>query len=114
MSDDDTPQVEPEQVESEEPESEELIEEGSTILKRPVEHDGRTYEKLEFLHPEITSMQATDRVRGEVAKSIAMVAAFADVPIPVIRKLHPRDFLEAAKVVSSFFGKTPEELGLVL
>lgn len=75
-------------------------------LKTPVTHNGKTYETLAFRRPKTGDLLVMDSVKGELAKSLALYAAIADVPLPVIKEIELDDFNALSLVVAPLLGES--------
>ncbi|AEV37564.1 hypothetical protein PSE_3056 [Pseudovibrio sp. FO-BEG1] len=62
-------------------------------LQVPVEHDGRTYNELVFREPTVADMITAEKFEKETLESNAvLLAAMADVSLPVIKRLKVYDY----------------------
>lgn len=78
-------------------------------LKEPIEivnKDGDTVETITVLKlrkPKGKILKQMDKVQGEVAKALALIAAMAGVPPSTMDELGPEDFNELAGFIDGFF-----------
>lgn len=62
-------------------------------LQVPVEHDGRTYNELVFREPTVADMITAEKFEKDTLESNAvLLAAMADVSLPVIKRLKLYDY----------------------
>ncbi|KZK95068.1 MULTISPECIES: phage tail assembly protein [unclassified Pseudovibrio] len=62
-------------------------------LQSPVEHDGRTYNELVFREPTVADMIQAEKFEKDTLESNAvLLAALADVSLPVIKRLKLYDY----------------------
>jgi len=64
-------------------------------------HETLTFERLRVRH-----MVAMDKVEGNMRKTVAMFAAMADVPMPVIDELELDDFERLSEELMPLMGKS--------
>lgn len=77
-------------------------------LSEPVEHNGMTYSELSFRKAKTGDLVAADAVKGEVAKSLAILACMADVSLPVMKELGLADFANISEQVAPLMGEFPK------
>lgn len=68
-------------------------------------HETLTFERLRVRH-----MVAMDKVEGSMRKTVAMFAAMADVPMPVIDELDMDDFERLSEELVPLMGKSARSL----
>ncbi len=79
-------------------------------LKHPVElrgKDGALLEKITSLslkRPKGKHLKATDRVQGEAAKTLALIAAVAEIPPSTADELDGEDVAALGEMVEGFLG----------
>ncbi|MBS7545725.1 phage tail assembly protein [Ancylobacter oerskovii] len=80
-------------------------------LKRPVEHEGKTYATIEVDEPTVGAIEAMERAQAAGATgtgaTIAMLAADTGWPAEALRKLRTSDF-EAIGAALAPFALEPE------
>ncbi|ASS56891.1 phage tail assembly protein [Rhizobium leguminosarum] len=73
-------------------------------LKKPIEHNGKTYSDLTFREVEAGDFMAADQFTGQMSKTIVILACMADVPLPAFRRIKGRD-------LNAIIDKTKDLLG---
>lgn len=74
-------------------------------LKRPVNHDGKTYESVVVDEPSLGAIRAfekANRDEGEVAGMIAMLARDLGWPIEAVEKIRASDFKTISEAMAPF------------
>ena len=61
----------------------------------PVEHDGRTYDKLSIRRPKVKDLIQAERQPGEVGRMSQLLAICSGVPFPVVGEMYTGDFYAA-------------------
>lgn len=69
-----------------------------------------SYTQFEIKRPKGKHLKATDSVIGEAAKTLALIAACADVPQPALNELDIVDFTALGEIVEGFT-KAPRRTG---
>lgn len=78
-------------------------------LKRPVEHDGTTYDALTLREATLDDLIAMeDAPGGQLAKFAVMLARLAGVPVPAARKLTATDLTRIQKEAGHLLGNEEE------
>lgn len=83
-------------------------------LKHPIERRGKdgeiidTITRFELQRPKGKHLKATDKVQGDAAKTLALIAAAAGQPASVMDELDIEDFTELGKIVEGFTGVPPQ------
>jgi hypothetical protein len=89
-------------------------EDGSFIveLEHPVEHAGKSIDRI-VLRGEATvaDLEAMDGAKGEIGKTINLVAELSGVSKLVIRKMRPSDYQVVAEVVADILGNELQGIG---
>lgn len=82
-------------------------------LKKPIEHDGKTYSSLTFREATLGDMIAGDAVKGDLNKTAAILASIADVSLPLMRKLAIGDMKAVIAATDGLLGNddTPKDAG---
>jgi hypothetical protein len=83
-------------------------EDGTTTvtLRRPITHRDKEIETVKFpVEATVAHLEASDKGKGDIEKSIHMIAAMIDVPVNAIRKMNAQDFNRLATVVNGLVGK---------
>lgn len=84
-------------------------------LKYQIQHDGKQIAAVTVREPDVQALETIDDLgivegkRPTIKQSVALVAAMADVPIEVIRKLHKADFQSLMELVVPLMMGEPEE-----
>lgn len=80
-------------------------------LKHPIEiksaKDGHVIETISqftLKRPKGKHLKATDRVQGDAAKTLALIAACAEIPPSVTDELDLEDFTALGEIVEGFSG----------
>jgi len=76
----------------------------------PIEVGGETHEKLTFKRMRVRHLVAMDKVEGQMRKTVALFAAMADVPMPVIDELDMDDFERMTEEVVPLMGNSARSL----
>ena len=76
------------------------------ILNTPVTFNNVTYRELTFRKPRTGDMMAMDLVKGEVSKTVALMATIADVPLPAFKLIELDDFTALSEVVAPLLGES--------
>lgn len=81
-------------------------------LKHPIEIKAEKSDKvidtltvLELRRPKGKHLKAMDKVLGENAKTLALIAVCAGVPVSSFDELDAEDFVALGEIVEVFFGK---------
>lgn len=80
-------------------------------LLKPIEHNGNTYAELTFREALTGDFAIADKVDGEFAKTLAIMAGMAGVPLPVMQRIPMRDFTKIAAEVAAIMGEQPASTG---
>lgn len=78
----------------------------SYTLQTPVTFNGTTYRELTFRKPRTGDMMVMDMVKGEVSKTVALMATIADVPLPAFKLIELDDFTALSEVVAPLLGES--------
>lgn len=81
----------------------------SVTLSKPIEHDGRTYTSFSFREPTCGDYAAADNVKGDFAKSLAVLAMMAGSTLPVFQKIPMREFRKITAATANFLSDPAEE-----
>ena len=73
-------------------------------LKHPITVDGREVAELTLRRPKVRDLERMDKVPGEVAKAVAMVADLAEISPDQVRELDAEDFTAVAEALGDFLG----------
>lgn len=60
-------------------------------LSKPVEHNGTTYEDLTFREATVGDFMVGDQFKGEVSKTVAILASISEVPLPAFKQISAKD-----------------------
>lgn len=78
----------------------------TVALEEPVTHGETTYTELTFERRKAKHLVAMDLVKGATRKHMALLAAMANVPLPVIEELDADDFDRVAEETVAVMGKS--------
>ena len=76
----------------------------SIKLKHPIIADGREVIELALRRPRVRDLERMDKVTGEMAKVVAMVADLAELSPDQVRDLDAEDFSAVAEALGDFLG----------
>lgn len=74
-------------------------------LSSPIKFGDSVYSELTFREAETGDLMLADNVEGQTAKVAAILAAMADVPLPVFKKIKARDFGKIVTATASLMGE---------
>ena len=77
-------------------------------LEEPVSFNGTTYTELTLVRCKAGHLARTDDVRGEMRKSLALFAAMASVPLPVMEELTADDLARLSAEAVPLMGKSAQ------
>lgn len=77
----------------------------SFTLSKPLTVNGQTYASFTFREPTAGDLAMSDRVEGDINKTLAMMASIADVPIQVMKAVPLRDFNRLSTAVAPLLGE---------
>jgi hypothetical protein len=82
-------------------------------LTKPIAHGDKTWNALTFRALELGDMIMGDGFDGEVAKTAAILASMAGVPLPAFKHLTAADFKSVMETVGPLMGNefAPETTG---
>ena len=75
------------------------------VPAEPITYSGKVYNELVFKRPKASALVAMDAARGDVAKTMAFLAALAGVPIPVIHELDVADLARLGEEIRPLVGQ---------
>lgn len=82
-------------------------------LKHPIEirsKDGNTVvetiTEVKLNRPKGKHLKATDKVTGEAAKTLALIAACGNIPASMVDEMDGEDVTELGEVLEGFFGRS--------
>jgi uncharacterized protein YeeX (DUF496 family) len=73
-------------------------------LRTPVEINGATVRVLRLRRPKVRDIEAIDKVAGETAKSVALIANLSEWTPDQVREMDVADFAEASRAVGEMMG----------
>jgi hypothetical protein len=73
-------------------------------LQVPVQHDGKTFEKLTFREAEVGDLIDAANGSNEMERLAAVMASCSGTPLTVIRKIKARDLKNIMKKVGDLVG----------
>lgn len=74
----------------------------TVTLSKPINVEGVEVTELTLREPTVKELLAQDKVVGETAQMVAMVAALADIPDASMKQISARDFVKLSKAVGDF------------
>jgi len=73
-------------------------------LREPIEINGAKVGVLKLRRPKVRDFEAIDKVAGETAKTVALIANLAEWTPEQVRELDAADFAAASKAVAEMLG----------
>jgi len=73
-------------------------------LREPIEINGAKIGVLTLRRPKVRDLEAIDKIAGETAKTVALIANLSELPPETIRELDAADFAAASKAVAEMLG----------
>ena len=73
-------------------------------LREPVTLNGASVGVLRLRRPKVRDLEAIDKVPGETAKTVALIANLAEWTPDQVRELDAADFAAASKAVAEMLG----------
>lgn len=73
-------------------------------LREPVEINGAKVGVLKLRRPKVRDLEAIDKIQGETAKTVMLVANLAEWTPDQVRELDAADFAAASKAVAEMLG----------
>jgi hypothetical protein len=73
-------------------------------LREPVTLNGASIGVLRLRRPKVRDLEAIDKVSGETAKTVALIANLAEWTPDQVRELDAADFASASKAVAEMLG----------
>ena len=71
-------------------------------LKHPITVDGREVAQLTLRRPKVRDLERMDKVSGEIAKAVTLVADLAELSPDQVRELDAEDFTAVAEALGDF------------
>lgn len=71
-------------------------------LKHPITADGREVVELTLRRPKVRDLERMDKVSGEMAKAVTLIADLAEISPDQVRELDAGDFAAAAEALGDF------------
>lgn len=75
-------------------------------LSRPVEHNGTKITELSFREAEVGDLFIADKFEGQMSKTIAILAAISDTPLPLFKKIPARDLNKIMAETAHLLGES--------
>lgn len=72
-------------------------------LKKPIEWGDETITELTFRDLSVADLKKTDRAKGDVEKTVILIAASTGVAPPAIERMGSKDFQACSEMVGRFF-----------
>ena len=76
----------------------------TVTLREPIEINGAKIGVLTLRRPKVRDLEAIDKIAGETAKTVALIANLSELPPQTIRELDAADFAAASKAVAEMLG----------
>jgi len=76
----------------------------TVTLREPIEINGAKIGVLTLRRPKVRDLEAIDKIAGETAKTVALIANLSELPPETIRELDAADFAAASKAVADMLG----------
>ena len=73
-------------------------------LKHPIQADGREVAELTLRRPKVRDIERMDKVDGQVAKAVTLIADLAELAPDQVRELDAEDFSAVAEALGDFLG----------
>ena len=73
-------------------------------LREPIEINGATVGYITLRRPKVRDLEAIDKIQGETAKTVALIANLAELSPETVRDLDAADFAAASKAVADMLG----------
>lgn len=80
-------------------------------LRKPIEHNGTTYQTLTFREANTGDMVMADKFEGQTGKIVAILASMSGVPLPAFHKIPQRDLLKIVDATAALMGEDEEADG---
>lgn len=80
-------------------------------LQHPVMIDGVSVNELTMRRPKVRDLESIDRISGDTAKAVALVANLAEIATDEVRELDAEDFVAVSTAVGDFLGERPATSG---
>lgn len=80
-------------------------------LRTPVEYSGKTYKELTFRKPKTGDLMVLDNFKGEMSKTIALLATISDVPLPAFKEVEMEDLNAIIEATAGLLGNGPATTG---
>ena len=78
----------------------------SITLKRPIEHEGKTYASLDLDEPTVGAIEAFEKARvsdgNEFSASLSLISYDTGIPLEALRKMRSSDYKEVSDALSPF------------
>lgn len=71
-------------------------------LKHPITADGVELKEITLRRPKVRDLERMDKVSGEIAKAVTLVADLAELSPDQVRELDAEDFTAVAEVLGDF------------
>lgn len=73
-------------------------------LREPIEINGAKVGVLKLRRPKVRDLEAIDKIQGETAKTVSLIANLAEWTPDQVRELDASDFAAASKAVAEMLG----------
>lgn len=73
-------------------------------LSTPVEFKDKTYAELTFREATVADLMAGDNVKGELGKTMAVLASISDIPLPAFMKIKAKDLAAIMTATAELLG----------
>lgn len=73
-------------------------------LKHPITADGIELKEITLRRPKVRDLERMDKVSGEMAKAVTLIADLAEISPDQVREIDAEDFAAAAEALGDFLG----------
>lgn len=73
-------------------------------LREPIDINGAKVSVLRLRRPKVRDLEAIDKISGDTAKTVALIANLAEWTPDQVRELDAADFAAASKAVAEMLG----------
>lgn len=74
-------------------------------LSKPVEYNNSKITHLTFREAEVGDMMVADKFEGQMSRSIAVLAAISDTPLPAFKKIKAADLSRIMEATQTLLGE---------
>lgn len=73
-------------------------------LSKPIDNNGQSISELAFREPEVGDLLMGDKFETSLSRTVAVLAAISDIPLPVFKKIKGKDFQRIIKDTAGILG----------